>query len=358
MIRTFGEKAGPDTIRRQADTLLREQKYREAIALYARLPEDKEALASRGYGHFRLKEYEPALGFFRAGRQSDAVLDFMSWCLVRLDRPAELLAHVDAHPVVDPVKAQWRLAHRVDALARLARFDEAQTTLKEMKADVAATVRALERLAAGYEAKNDASLWGAYARTVLALSEKSFKPLKGDKLLAAADALHLEGTADGQGLAFELYAQYLAAATLRPGEERPIQYRRAVAAAGSGKVGVALTLAETLTLAEPFNGTYAELRADVLALKADGLPRSPERRGLLEAAVRVYGELAVGVGRRQQDENWYRLTWKYAAQLAEVDPDRSRAFFRAMDARGHGAWDENRWGYRTKMDAVRQVLTK
>lgn len=360
MIRTFGEKSGPELLRRQADALLREQRYRDAAAIYARLPGDPEALASRGYCHFRLKEYEAALGCFREGRRSDAVLDFMSWCLVRLERPAELLAHVDAHPIADPVKAQWRLAHRVDALARLARFEEAQATLQDMKEDVAldATVRALERLAAGYEAKNDAALWGAYARTVIALSEKSFKPLKGDKLLAAADALHLEGKPDGQGLAFELYSQYLAAASLRPEEERPIQYRRAVAAAGSGKTDVALNLAETLALAEPFNGSYAELRGDLLAAKADGLPRSPERRTFLEKAVGIYGELAVGLGRRQQDENWYRLTWKYAARLAELDPDRARGFFRAMDARGHAAWDENRWGYRAKMDAVRRVLTK
>ncbi len=369
MIRTFGEKLGPRLLWIEADRLLREQKFAEAADLYGRIEGDVEATHSRAWCHYRLKEFEKALELFRAylasdrrtPKSTDTAIDIAAWCLARLDRGTELLEHVDRHAPADPVKAQWRQAHRVDALARLGRFDEARAELGKMKEEVALepTVRALERLAEGYQAvarkRNDPKLWASYARTVLSLSEKSFKPLKGEKLLAAADAIHLEATSDAYALSFELYSQYLAAAKLRGEDERPIEYRRAVAAAGSGRLERALEIADALTVAEPYNGTYLELRADVLGLQGDAQPRSPERRKLLERAAQAYGELSAA-RRATQDEAWFRLTWKYAARLAEIEPDRARRYLDMMEKRGYGPWDEGRWGYREKMAEVRRKL--
>lgn len=369
MLRTFGEKLGPRHLWIEADRLLREQKFAEAADLYGRIEGDVEAIHSRAWCHYRLQQYEKSLELFRAylaserrtPKSADTAIDVAAWCLARLNRAADLLEHVERHAPADPVKAQWRQAHRVDALARLGRFEEARAELGRMKEDVALdpTLRALEQLAAGYEAvvrqKNDPKLWASYARTVLALSEKSLKPLKGEKLLSAADAIHLEATPDAYALSFELYSQYLAAAKLRAEDERPIQYRRAVAAAGSGRLERALEIADALTVAEPFNGTFLELRADVLGLQGDALPRSPERRKRLEAAAMAYGELSAA-RRTTQDEAWFRLTWKYAARLAEVDPDRTRRYLQNMERRGYGDWDEGRWGYREKMAEVRRKL--
>jgi hypothetical protein len=371
MISTFGERIGPAPLFAQARSLQQEQKYREAADLYGRIPAGvdcyEDAVHSRAVCLYRLKEHAKALDLFRAylafdqrtPRSTDAAIDLAAWCLARLDRPAELLEHVDLHAPADPVRAQWRLAHRVDALARLARFDEAKETLGQMKEDIALdpTLRALERLAAGYEAavrvNNDPKLWSAYARTALTLSEKSFKPLGGDKLLAAADAIYLEATPEAYGLAFELYSRVLAAAKLRPEEERPLDYRRAVAAAGSGRLERALQIADALTTADPYNGTYLELRADVLGLQADALPRSPERRNLMEAAVKAYGELSSAI-RNRQGEAWFRLTWKCASRQLELDPDRVKQYFRIMEMKGYGSWDDGRWGYRAKMEDLRR----
>jgi hypothetical protein len=375
MVSTFGDAIGPRLLLLQGDALAREKKFREAADVYGRVAAGveghEEAVHARAYCFYRLQEFAPALDLFRrylafekrASASTDSAIDLAAWCLAKLDRPAELLDHVDRHAPADPARGQWRLAHRVDALARLGRFDEARETLGTMKEDVALdpTVRALERLAVGYEAvvrrKNDPKLWAAYARTVLALSEKSFKPLRGDKLLSAADAIYLEGTAEAYALAFDLYSQYLPAAKLRDEEARPIEYRRATAAAGAGKLERALQIADALTAAEPYNGTYQELRADILGLQADALPRSPERRTLVERAMATYGELSAAM-RGKDVEPWYRLTWKYAARLVEVDPDRAKRFFLLMEKRGYGPWDENRWGYKAKMEELRkQVLT-
>jgi hypothetical protein len=370
MIRTFGAKAGDNVLFRRADALLRQQKFKEAAELFGRIEGDVEALHSRAYCHYRLKEYEKALELFRAylasdlrdPRSSDIAMDYAAWCLAKLDRGAELLEHVERHAPKDPLRARWRLAHRVDALARLGRFEEARATVDQIKDDLGPEpgIRALERLAAGYEAvvrrKNDPKLWSAYARAVLALSEKSFKPLSGERLLAAADAIYLEATPDAYGLAYELYSRYVAGAKLPPEDARAIDYRRAAAAAGSGRLKEAAEICDALAIAEPLNGTYLELRADVLCLRAEALPRSPQRRELLERAVKSYGELASAVGVVQKNEAYYRLIWKYAARQAELDPDAARRFFRIMEAKGYGAWDEDRWGFRSKMAAVKKGI--
>ena len=84
------------------------------------------------------------------------------------------------------------------------------------------------------------------------------------------------------------------------------------------------------------------------------MPRSPERRKLLESAVKIYGELSTGIGKKE--EPYYRLVWKYAARQAEVDPDAAKRFFKIMEARGYGGWGEEQWGYRAKMAEVKKSL--
>ncbi len=364
-------KVGPRGILLQADQLLREEKFAEAAAWYGRLgPGDEgheEAVHSRGYCHYRLKDYEKAAADFRAylgfskrtPRSTDTALDFAARALLHVGRPEEVLALTGAARPQDVALAEWRLAHRVDAFARLGRFREAEEALASMKEAAALdpTIRALERLAGGYEEAlrqgAEMALWGRYARLVVRLSEKTYRPLKGEKLLAAADALSLEGSAEAFGMAYDLYGQYLLAATLRDSERLDVQYRQARAAAGAGKLAAARDLAAALTSAEPLKGSYRELEADVAGLQADALPRGPERNRHLDRAVQIYGELSTALLPRRPDEHAFRITEKYAARLFDRDPEQARRFFDVMEKRGYGKWDEDRWGFRARMEALK-----
>jgi hypothetical protein len=367
-------KVGPRGILLQADALLREEKFAEAAVWYAKLkPGDEgheEAVHSKAYCHYRLKEYERAatdfqayLGFpKRTARSTDLAIDFGARSFLHLARPEEALALTESARPGDAALAQWRLAHRVDAFSRLGRFREAEETLASMKPDVARepSLRALERLALGYEDAlrkgADRKLWGRYARVVVELSEKTYAPLRGEKLLAAADALSLEETPQAFGMAFDLYSQYLLAATLREAERRDVEYRQTRAAAGSGRLERARDLAEALTSACPGNGTYLELEADIAAAQADALPRGAERNRRLDRAIQIYGDLSAGLVRGRADEHAFRCTEKYAIRLFDRDPELARRFFQLMEGRGYGKWDEDRWGYRTRMETLKKRL--
>lgn len=368
-------KIGPRGIRLQADTLRREEKFAEAATWYARVgPGDdghEEAVHLKGACHYRLKEYEKAaadlrayLGFAkRTPHATETAINLAAQSLLHLGKPEEVLALTETARPQDVALAEWRLAHRVDAFARLGRYREAEETLASMKETAALdpTIRALERLALGYEEAlrkgAEKALWGRYARVVVRLSEKIYRPLKGEKLLAAADALSLEGTPEASGMAFDLYSQYLVAATLRESEKLDVQYRQAQAAAGAGKLGRARDIAAALSSADPTSGIYRELEADLAALEADALARGQERNRLLDQAVRIYGELssALFLGGRTE-EPYYRLTEKYVARLFDRDPEQARRYFEIMEKRGYGKWDEDKWGYRTKMEALKKKV--
>ncbi|HYE98039.1 MAG TPA: tetratricopeptide repeat protein, partial [Planctomycetota bacterium] len=222
------ERTGPRLILKMADALVRDGRYDEAAELYGRVRPGQEgheeAVHAQGYCFFRMKAYERAVEAFRGylaspvrtPRSTDTAIDLATWSMLHLGRAEEALAFTETRVPQDTVLAQWRLAHRTDALARLGRFEEARRMLASIDeaAGPSPLVRALERLAAGYEAalkaKPEPKLWGGYARTVVALAEKSFRPLRGEKLLAAADALALEASAESWALAFDLYSQYVA----------------------------------------------------------------------------------------------------------------------------------------------------
>ncbi len=366
-------KAGPLTIFRTATDLMREKRHKEAVELFLKIQPGQEpyadALHSLGYCRYQLKEYEKADQALQAylklpnrkPRESDAALDLSCWSLLALGRPEDVLALTEKAVPADAAYRQWRLAHRVDALARLGRFKEARETLASMNESDAArpTTRALERLAAAYEEAitktGDRKLWGPYARIVLTLSEKILQPLRGEKLLAAADALMLEETAESCGMAYDLYSGYLLDARLRADERDPIQYRQATAAAGSGRLDRASEIALDLVTRNPFNGSFRELRADLAAARAEKLPRGEGRNRLLDEALREYGDLSVA-RRDKQDEHYFRLTWKYATQLFARDPEQAREFFEKMEKRGYGRWDEEKWGFRAKMEALKSRI--
>ena len=60
--------------------------------------------------------------------------------------------------------------------------------------------------------------------------------------------------------------------------------------------------------------------------------------------------------RSVKGEHYYRVLWKHARALFEIDLDKLRTFFQGMDARGYGPdWDDNEWGYREKIEAVRKT---
>lgn len=374
MLRTLDlKKLGPGPIRDLADSRLDEGKHAEAAELYARIAPGEEgyeeAVRARAYCRFKLKDYAGAAEGFasylglekRTSRGSDVALEYACRALLELGRAEEVLALAGKANPRDPATAQWCLAHRVDALSRLGRFPEAQDVLASMKEDVAFSpvVRALERLALAYEAAlrktGDRKLWGSYARTVVALSRKTSEPLRGEKLLAAADALSLEGTAEGSALAFELYGEYLLDPALRPAGREPVTYRRARAALGAGKLQAAMNLATDLLLADSVRGSYRELQGDVFFAQAQALRPSGERNRLLDEAIRVYGTLYRDLSRRP-DEHYFRVMEKYANLLFLRDPERAREFFATQDLRGEKEWDGGRWGTRERMEALRKKV--
>lgn len=362
-------RAGAAVLRAQADELRREGKLGEAIDLYAKIKPGEEpypaAVYSIGVCELKRREYEKAVGAFRSylalkPASTDAAVDLLCWSLLGAGKPEDLLALTEKSAPTDTAVAQARLAHRVDAFARLGRFKEADAELGRIEAPEA-LVRALRQLALGYEAAiaktGEKKLWGPYARVVVALTEKTFQPLRGEKLLAAADALSLEETKESFTLALDLYSQYLLSQDLRVDERRAVDYRRALAAIGAGRLDRALEIADALSSGSPENGSYRELRADIQAAQAAGLSAGTERNRKLDQAMEAYGELRIAF-RMSQNEHYYRLTEKYARLLFQRDPERCRDFFLGMEKRGYGKWDEGQWGYKAKMDALRAEVLK
>ena len=359
-------RAGPVAIRILADTLAEEGKHREAAALYARIAPDQEgypeAVHSLGLCRFKLKEYGPAAEAFtlylgleqRAPRASDGAFNLACWSLLALGKAEETLKLTDRVAPADAVAGQWRLAHRVDAFGRLGRFKEALEALASMKESVALQPleHALDRLVAAYEqaiAKTgDRALWGPYARAVVRLSGVRYKPLQGEKLLAAADALASEETAEGHALAFDLYGQYLLDEGLRPAERRPVEYRRALSAFGCGKLDDARRIVEAVRDHDPLHGGAIELLGDIAALQAAKLPRGDERNRLLDESIDLTCRL---IGDRR-DAHFHRLAWKYASRLFERDPERARDFFDRMELRGWREWGE----FQDRMSALRKKV--
>jgi tetratricopeptide (TPR) repeat protein len=360
------DQAGPTVVRLLADGLAEEGKYREAAGLYTRIAPGQEgypeAVHSLGLCRFKLKEYGPAAEAFtlylgletRTPRASDSALDLACWSLLALGKAEETLKLTDRFTPNDPVTGEWRRAHRVDALGRLGRFKEAHETLALMKESVALwpVERALERLALAYEqaiAKTgDRKLWGPYARVVVRLSGIRFKPLQGEKLLAAADALATEETAEGHALAFDLYGQYLLGEGLRPEERLPVEYRRAVSAFGCGRLDDARRIVEEIRRDDTLHGGAIELQGDIAAAQAAKLPRGEDRNRLLDESI----DLACRLIGDRRDEHFYRLAWKYASRLFARDPERARDFFDRMERRGYKEWGE----YQDRMAPLRKKV--
>ncbi len=360
-------QAGPVAVRILADGLAEDGKYKEAADLYARIAPGQEgypeAVHSLGLCRFKLKEHDKAAEAFvlylglekRTPRASDSALDLACWSLLAQGKAEETLKLTDRILPNDPVTREWRLAHRVDALGRLGRFKEAHETLAALKGTVATRplARALERLALAYEqaiAKTgDRKLWGPYARIVVKLSEWTTLPLRGEKLLAAADALATEETAEGHALACDLYAQYLLDKGLRPDERRPVEHRRALSAFGCGKLEEALDIVSDLRRQDPMKGSYTELQGDIAAARAAKLPPGEERNRLLDESIRLYGEL---IALPRLDEHSCRLLWKFTTQLFARDPERARDFFVRLEKRGYKEWGD----YQDRMDTLRKKV--
>ena len=368
-------KAGPGAIKLMADSLMTEGKFSDALALYERILPGQDgyadALHSRGYCRFKLKEYEKSAKAFRAylelgdGSPSsiDAALDLACWSLLKLDRPEEVLALTDERVPKEGRFIQWRLAHRIDALARLGRFPEARKLLGTMNEEVAFSpkVRALERLALGYEGAirrtGEKKLWGSYARVVVELSEKTHRPLLGEKLLAAADALSLEETPGAFRMAFDLYTQYLADRSVPDKERRDVEYRLARAAMGSGNLKNARDIVLKLVEKAPNNGSYSEFLGDISSARAESLPRGSARNLALKDALDRYGRLSAA-WKTAKGEHYYRLLHKWLSIQFRLDPEKAAVFFLAKERAGWGEWDEDQWGYRTKMKDLRKRIFK
>ena len=44
------------------------------------------------------------------------------------------------------------------------------------------------------------------------------------------------------------------------------------------------------------------------------------------------------------------------ARQFDRDPEQARRFFDLMEKKGYGKWDEDKWGYRAKMEALKKKV--
>jgi tetratricopeptide (TPR) repeat protein len=111
------------------------------------------------------------------------------------------------------------------------------------------------------------------------------------------------------------------------------------------------------------DGSSWEELADCYAEKARSLPKGAERNDYLKRCEKIYAQLATMLISNQRfDEHAYRLLYKRAEALFELDLDALRSFYNNATVRGWAPkWDVNEknvsaWGYQTKFEDLRKKL--
>ncbi len=172
-----------------------------------------------------------------------------------------------------------------------------------------------------------------------------------------------EGSAEARRLfsmALDLFKQYMLRQTGIPADDlRSLRTRVTCCLRMTGRLDEAIRSCDWLYQEDPdikiFGSSWEEL-ADCFAGKAAPLPRGGARLDLLNQADCVYARLAARL-RHVADEHAYRLLLKHAEILLETDPDALRRLFIQYGLRGYAPeWDGDRWGCRSRMEALRKKL--
>jgi len=296
--------------------------------------------------------------------------------LLRERRHAEALALsanvVSRFPAADSMTVMRILRLRIDALLALARLDEAESELGDMRkcfarqnVGVDDLARALHAMARAYEAAAPKAADKA-AADALALKagecwyeyfEKSSAPV-GEQLEAVAgkffavaeqkmdaavrdgDPAQIKDAATLFDRSRALYEQLLA--RLVPGSETALAVQRRIARCHTrtGRHNDAIRIWDEVTARDERKERLHDWEAWADALAAATEP-SRERVDRIRKAIQEYAyweDLLRQAGRT--DENCWRLMYKRAQAMYEVDLEGLTRFFLVMDQRGYSrSWD-------------------
>jgi hypothetical protein len=111
------------------------------------------------------------------------------------------------------------------------------------------------------------------------------------------------------------------------------------------------------------NGSAWEALSDCYVEQSKTMTKGGARNELLKQADKTYSQLAAMLMASQTlNEHTWRLLFKHASVLFEIDPDACRKFYDSMDLRGYAPkWDINEqgapaWGYAPRFEELRKQL--
>ncbi len=165
----------------------------------------------------------------------------------------------------------------------------------------------------------------------------------------------------------DLYQGYLVDQERRLSKEQLRAIRRRITRcqvmAGQYDEAIKTYLEITREDPEMRDGSSHEDLADCYVEKAQALPRGADRNGLLKEADKVYARLSgMLMSNQTYNEHTWRLLYKHALAIFELDIDQLRFFYDGMDRRGYAPkWDEDEkgvspWGFKAKFEELRKQL--
>lgn len=326
----------------------------------------------------------------------------------RIGRPQEALAiSQDADkrfPSADPKLLIAILSSRIDAKVRLGQVQEAEDDLRTLKEryekegglgmdhyarSLAILANAFEEAAEKERGKNPElyDLYAVKAATYYyeyynlnpsAVARPEQMEAMADKLFMAAEQrlklgeqkLGKEGMEEVRRIyskALELYKGFLLEkeAQLPKDQLRALKSRLTRCMLRVGQFEEAVKIYEEIVRNDPEmrDGSSWEDLSDCYVAQAGSMPKGAARNQLLRQAEKNYAQLAGALmARNLYNEHTYRLLYKRAECLFELDPDALARFFDTMELRGYApAWDadekgQSRWGYREKLENLRKKL--
>jgi hypothetical protein len=133
----------------------------------------------------------------------------------------------------------------------------------------------------------------------------------------------------------------------------------------TGQFQKAIEMYKEVTQADPQmrDGSSWEELSDCYVEQARTLPQGAQKTALLKQADDVYAQLAAMLMQQNlYNEHTWRLLYKHAAILFEIDPDKLHSLFTAMKVRGYAPkWDNDdkgvsRWGFQPKFEELKARL--